>query len=228
MSLLNKYRVSLTHIIIAVLILLLSFFIYRWVNDARRIKTERMAAAIDTIIIYKTLAGKTAYKVYEKSVVDKTLTDSLAQEYKIRTKELERYLSIIASSDFSGIKSIAHDTIYIDKQGEKKAGKYGEYKDGYIDLAATITDSMRFSRLKVTDTLSAVFQKTTIRGEVFNKLIVSSKSPYSTIVGLEDIKLRQEPQYRRWGLGVSFGWDPLRMQPYAGIGINYNVFRFKK
>lgn len=227
MSFLNRHR-TLMLIAAILLLLLLIGFLARELSLARQVKIEKIAKSIDTIIQFKTVTGKTAYKVYEKSVVDSQMVDSLARELRIKQKEIERYITIVSESNYSGIKTVERDTVYIGPDSIHIPGSYIEFRNHYIDLAASITDSVRFYRLLTLDTLSGVFQHTVIGGQSFNKFIATHSSPYSRIVGLEDIKVAEEPKYRRWALGAHAGWNPFTRQPDFSIGINYDVLRFKK
>ena len=104
-----------------------------------------------------------------------------------------------------------------------------ENKDDYIDLAGIVGDSLKFDRLYTYDTLTGVFQKTTIGADVFNKLIVTNKSPYSRITGLEDVKIKEQPEYRRWAISLQAGVDVFSPHtPYLGAGLSWTIFRFKK
>ncbi len=208
------------------------FFAGRYIAKREDKYSNLLNATHDTMVEYKTLSGKTAYMIKERivdNIRDKIIKDSLAKELKISKKEIEKLVLISSSSNFSGIKTSKKDTLYINAKGDTITGSYGYYEDPWVTAGVLINkDSLEFTELETRDTISAVFQKIKEKGITYNKLIVTNKSPYGKITGLDNISLQQPKEYRRLSIGFSTGFQIPSFNPYIGVGITYPIFRFRK
>lgn len=99
------------------------------------------------------------------------------------------------------------------------------YRDKWMSLMGSIRDK-KFNYI-VADSLTFVmYQKKTglFKKELY--LNAYSQNPNVYIKGLTGIQVPQ-PNPRRFGIGVQVGytWDG-KWQPYAGVGLSYNLIRF--
>ena len=137
--------------------------------------------------------------------------DKIDQISKINAR-LEAQLLLKESTDTNGRKSLAHRDKTIDLT-------YYPDTDS-VDLGVDIgLNEARYSERKW------------ILGNRQNFVEVFPDDKRITIKGLKSYVIKESPQ-RRFGIGVSSGYGAfadgptLKMMPYVGLGINYNLIEF--
>jgi len=105
------------------------------------------------------------------------------------------------------------------------------HKDQYLDLVYyPVTDSLTFAyNLKLNE--ARYTDRAWLLGAKQNYIDVFSNDKRVTINGLKSYRIKEEPP-NRFGIGVSAGYGigkdgtVVRLVPYIGLGINYNLIEF--
>jgi hypothetical protein len=107
------------------------------------------------------------------------------------------------------------------------------FTDGFLAINGRVDSGSILANYKYTDRMHYVtyekkkkFLGITVKKEKF--LDVYFDNPNTSITNLETVALGKYSKPKRWGVGPSVGatWHTNKIQPYIGIGVNYNLIRW--
>lgn len=150
--------------------------------------------------------------------------DSVSMALKVAKKHIKSLSTIGVFANRLIVTDL--DTFYID------SNKYYtfQYKDSWLDMSAVIKDSVTL-KYKSFDSLVITTYSKKQKGFLNFKrdtyIDGYSLNPYSTIRGIEGIRVYNEKR-KRWGVGPYFGYgfDGKTFRAQAGISINYDLIQF--
>ena len=152
----------------------------------------------------------------------KTYADSIQKALKISIDKIDQVTKINGRLE----AQLALQTKQTDKGQVLKT-----HKDQYLDLAYNPeTDSLQFAyNLKLNE--ARYSDKKWLFAPKNNYINVYSDDKRITINGLQSYRIKEDPP-NRMGIGISAGYgvgkdgNTLRLVPYVGVGLNYNLIEF--
>lgn len=218
------------------------------------IKTKKLQNTISTLhnkkLIDSTLlyVDKTGHNVAVKGA---SLATTLPPD---KQKEVDSLLNIIANNaiindnlkkknlvSYANVKTTGD---YSSAQPVKKVNKdttiHFAYQDNYLDYDFSLNiDSLSLKNnfLRTRDSIDIFSTQEKIGKTYFNNIYIRNRSPYNKVFQVDAYQYKLPAEYSRWSIDGQLGagiplnasnWNLKAIQPYVGIGIGFQIIRFKK
>lgn len=154
--------------------------------------------------------------------IGKTYADSIQKALKISIDKIDQVTKINAKLEAQ---------LALQKTENDKGQTLKTHQDKYLNLVYNPqNDSLQFAyNLKLNE--ARYHDKKWLLGKTQNYVDVYPDDPRITINGLKSYRVKESPD-KRFGIGFQGGYglgkdgNVIRLIPYVGIGLNYNVFEF--
>lgn len=222
---------TLVFLLIAVVVLKSIGYLYNR-REGEDYSVERQKY-LDSVQYYRNKAGDIVAHGYEKqkyetSKEDRKTIDSLRKQLSLSKREINSYLRIINSTDYTPASTGKTDTIILRGKDSLPIYKYS-YNDGRLKYkASAYPDSLKFTLFQTTDSIYALYSNKKIGKKTFREIHIVSSNPSTITTGIKTISYETPKQYSPISLGVHAGIDIISRQPVISIGINYDILRIKK
>jgi len=204
----------------------------RWYSRLHNGESELRQKYMDSVEYYKSRSGKVVAQTYEKlkiqvSLEEKKEIDSLRRELSLKDRQLQGYLKIVSSTDYSKATGKI-DTIIRKDSISLPIYKYS-YSDPYLKYKATAyPDSLKFLLFETIDSVYVMYSTTKIGKTEYTRAHIMHSNPNTTTLGATSISYRVPREYRRLSLGMHVGMNVFSKNPVISVGLNYDVLRLKK
>lgn len=202
-------------------------------------------SAVDSIHIYADKHGDTVIKIFPKvasqnevGLIEQREIDSLTDVLDITKKDRDKYLALATQGDYSKEATSIRDTVYYAVDSSTGYTKYPtyhyKYNGRFLSYDALASDSLRFKKLEIRDSLFAISEKHQIGNKFINSMVIKNTNPNVKITGFKYVDYEQPKEYSRWsivaagGVGAQLNTVPIKAGPVVMVGIGFDVLRFKK
>jgi len=246
-TLVNKVKSYAIVILALVIVGVVVFYSLKVRKMQNTISALHNKTLIDSTLLY---TDKTGHTVAAKGAVSVGLIPP------DKSKEIDSLLNIIANNavvnanldkknlvNYSNIKtngdySSAQPTKVV--QSDKDTIVHFTFKDSYLDYDFSLdTDSLLLKNnfLHTRDSIDLFSTQQKIGKDYFNNIYIRNRSPYNHVIQADSYQYKVPVEYSRWSIGGQIGvgvplnttnWNAKSIQPYVGIGVNFQIIRFKK
>lgn len=236
------------HLILIIPITLVGAFLFGYINGGHsrdHASSALLASKDSTLNVYSTTLNKTKVIVSQQEQLIMTQREALRADSL--TREELRKLNIKQANEITKLKlkidtlitnvnhngQIVHlDTVFLDKRTGNAILLPFEFNksDKWLSLKGIFDGDGKLSvaySLQTGVDLYVGIDKTTKKPTAS----LVSDNPYLKTISINSIKL-DTPKNKRYSFGIQLGYGvglsngQLKTQPYIGLGLSYNIFRF--
>ena len=238
-------QVKTKHILFAILGLVLATFILGWyigakkADNANKDVISQLKDIIDrreielnntkTYIVTVEQENRTLRQAKKEGDISREELRKLNLEKVNELTRAKATISILRDSvKHNGKIVVIHDTVKIDKQ-QKAILLPFDFSDStkYVNLFGRFDDNGYLGYKLTIPAEFSVYTGVDKKGKT--TCTIATSNPYIRIEGLSSVKFDM-PSPKKWGFGViggyGIGLSPAKAQPFIGVGLSYDFFRF--
>lgn len=195
----------------------------------------------DTLVQYKDKNGILSSKVRVLEVLNKnqilelntnkqTLI-RLQDELKVQQGRVTNSVGFSGQTKFDTIIKTqikyVYDTLY--QNGDTILVPLKKYAVHHNDRWINVNFDSDSSNTEISIQVENEYTVSLVKNKKKYEAIVKNYNPYSSVSEISAVSLQGLPRNKRFGVGVQMGYglnSSLKLQPYIGLGLSYNIIRF--
>jgi len=227
--------------LIAILFLMVTCYGERKVNFTKQEWKLYKTLLEDSLVKFKDKNGTLSSKVRVLEVLnanqlleissDKQTVMRLQDELKIYKDKATNSVAFTGQTKFDTIIKTeikyVYDTLFQD--GDTILIPIEKYAVHHNDRWIGVNFDSDSSNTKVSIKVENEYSVSLVKNKKKYEAIVKNYNPYSSISEISAVSLQGLPRNKKFGIGLQIGYginSSFKIQPYLGVGISYNVFKF--